>query len=425
MATANRLPRWRGFSRRWRTELYLAAGFVVARMVLAGLGGPSLMLVGSLAIVAVAALVPPVRDKLYELLGDSRRRRRWHHNLGLVAPDRTPEILEVGSDRFGERGALRVAGGATVTELARSSEALAACFGAKAVRIGRHPDHAGVALVSVLMADPLADPAPAWPWLARPATSLWEPVPLGVSESGAPTVISLAEHNLLLGGEPGAGKSGAINLLVAAGVLDPAASLWLLDGKLVELAAWRQAATGWAGVDVWAAVELLQRIQVVMDERYAELLHAGRRKVAPGTGLHLVVVDELAHYLTASDKKARDAFTEALRDLVSRGRAAGIVVVAATQKPGSDVVPTSLRDLFGYRLAMRCSTAAASDTILGSGWATEGYSAAAIDPATRGVGYLLHESGVPHLLRTHWLDDACVADLAARGIGIREVNRDG
>jgi S-DNA-T family DNA segregation ATPase FtsK/SpoIIIE len=95
------------------------------------------------------------------------------------------------------------------------------------------------------------------------------------------------------------------------------------------------------------------------------------------------------------------------------------VVIAATQKPGSDVVPTSLRDLFGYRLAMRCSTAAASDTILGSGWATEGYSAASVDPATRGVGLLLHESGVPHLLRTHWLDDTTVSILAQRAASLR------
>ena len=63
-----------------------------------------------------------------------------------------------------------------------------------------------------------------------------------------------------------------------------------------------------------------------------------------------------------------------------------MVTVATTQKPSADVVPTYLRDLFGFRWALRCSTPQASDTILGSGWASEGYSAAAIDPATRGCG---------------------------------------
>jgi DNA segregation ATPase FtsK/SpoIIIE-like protein len=47
-----------------------------------------------------------------------------------------------------------------------------------------------------------------------------------------------------------------------------------------------------------------------------------------------------------------------------------MVTVATTQKPSADVVPTFLRDLFGFRWALRCSTPEASDTILGRGWAS-------------------------------------------------------
>lgn len=90
------------------------------------------------------------------------------------------------------------------------------------------------------------------------------------------------------------------------------------------------------------------------------------------------------------------------------------MVIAATQKPASEVVPTSLRDLFGYRWALRCTTPAASDTILGTGWASQGVSAATINPATRGVGWLLHESGLPVRLRAFHLDVATVATFAAR-----------
>ena len=113
-----------------------------------------------------------------------------------------------------------------------------------------------------------------------------------------------------------------------------------------------------------------------------ELLARGLRKVRrqDWLPLHLVVVDELAFYLTLADRKQRQEFAELLRDLVARGRAAGVIVVAATQKPGADVVPTSLRDLFGFRLALRCNTPQASDTILGQGWATMGHSAATIAP---------------------------------------------
>jgi S-DNA-T family DNA segregation ATPase FtsK/SpoIIIE len=134
----------------------------------------------------------------------------------------------------------------------------------------------------------------------------------------------------------------AVSQLVAAAALDPTAALYLLDGKLVELAAWREAADGFAGVE---ATALLRHIQTGMDGRYQQLLAAGRRKIGPGTGLVVVVIDELAHYMTWPDKRFRDAFGDTRRDLVSRGRAAGIIVAAATQKPSSEVIPTSLRDL--------------------------------------------------------------------------------
>ena len=68
---------------------------------------------------------------------------------------------------------------------------------------------------------------------------------------------------------------------------------------------------------------------------------------------------------------------------------------------------------------MRCATRDASDTILGAGWATEGYSAADIDSACRGVGYLLHEGGVPVRMRAAYLDDTDLARLASRAAWVR------
>lgn len=97
-----------------------------------------------------------------------------------------------------------------------------------------------------------------------------------------------------------------------------------------------------------------------------------------------------------------------------------MIVVAATQKPSHDVVPTTIRDLFSYRLAMRCTTNEASETILGSGWATQGWSAATIDPAARGVGLLLHEGGTPLRMRVCWLDDDTLATIAARAAAVRQ-----
>jgi S-DNA-T family DNA segregation ATPase FtsK/SpoIIIE len=100
-----------------------------------------------------------------------------------------------------------------------------------------------------------------------------------------------------------------------------------------------------------------------------------------------------------------------------------MITVATTQKPSADVVPTYLRDLFGFRWALRCSTPEASDTILGRGWASQGYSAATIDPAARGVGLLLQEGGVPVRLRACYLDDLDLAELARRAEQLRGMTR--
>jgi len=86
-------------------------------------------------------------------------------------------------------------------------------------------------------------------------------------------------------------------------------------------------------------------------------------------------------------------------------------------------VPTYLRDLFGFRWAMRCATNQASDTILGSGWAGLGYSAATIDAADRGVGYLLHEGGRPVRMKACLLDDQALAALATRAESLRAAHR--
>jgi len=170
---------------------------------------------------------------------------------------------------------------------------------------------------------------------------------------------------------------------------------------------------------------VLRELQVEMDDRYLALLANKARKVTPDAGLplHVLVIDELAHYLLAPDRKERAEFAELLRDLVARGRAAGLIVIASTQKPSHDVIPTALRDLFGFQWALRCNTPQASDTVLGSGWASLGYSAADVDAAHRGVGYLLHEGGKPVRLRSHHLDDDTISALASQAEALRHPSR--
>ena len=174
-------------------------------------------------------------------------------------------------------------------------------------------------------------------------------------------------------------------------------TLTLLDGKQVELAPWSGSAEHFVGPDMAGAIDVLKDLCAEMDRRYGVLLSSGLRKIERGGdfGLHVVAIDELAFYMRGGTKDERTELSETLRDLISRGRAAGMIVIAATQKPSNDIVPTFVRDLFSFRMALRCTTPEASDTILGQGWAKEGYSASTLDPTSPGRGVPVGRRGGP------------------------------
>lgn len=406
---------------RSRLELALLGAIVVVQRVLAGLVGAAVAWGLVLGLVAVVVAVPRARGWLWTALRAARVRRKWWAawtDCGL------PRVRagRVTSIPAGELVRVRASRGSSLAHVEHRAEELAVCLQVREVRVTRDRENAATGTVTLVRRDPLAGVASVrWPHNEAAALSLWEPIPVGVDELGVTVSVALPERNVLLGGEPGAGKSAALSLLVATAALDPSTRVWLLDGKLVELSVWAPCAQRLAGPDIDEAIELLRELRGEMEQRYRELLARGQRKVAreDGLPLHLVACDELAFYLGNEDRKKQKEFAELLRDLVARGRAAGVIVCAATQKPAADVVPSALRDLFGFRLALRCNTPQASDTILGQGWASLGYDAATIAPGQRGVGLLLAEDGLPVRMRGFHLGDADVDELAARAAALR------
>src|SRR4029450_4329153 len=303
-----------------------------------------------------------------------------------------------------------------------NTQPLAASLEARKLRITRDPANARYSRVVVVRRDPLADlPGLPWPNLPAPGLSLWKPVPVGINEDGELVTVSLVERNVLLGGEPGGGKSVGQSMLTATAALDPGCGLTLLDGKYVELAPWVGCAARTVGPSQDGCVDVLRALVAEMDAPYLTRVANRQRKTSREDHwtVHVVVCDELAFYLNTSDRNGNREAGNLFRDLVSRGRAAGFVVLAATQKPSGDVVPTSLRDLFAFRWAFRCTTPQMSDTILGGGWASAGFSAATIDAAHRGIGFLLHEGGQPVRLGTFYLAPAPPAPLPRRAEQLR------
>ena len=158
----------------------------------------------------------------------------------------------------------------------------------------------------------------------------------------------------------------------------------LFDGKQVELGMWDDIADEFVGPDLDHAIITLLRLQQVMDNRYAWLRAHRRRKIEPGDGITVItsIFDEIALYSTVLGTEA--AATAVRRPCSATWSPAAAPPPCPSSPPPSgpsvDIIPKSLRDLFGYRAAFRCTSTGSSDIILGDGWSDAGFSATDISP---------------------------------------------
>ncbi|WP_395103763.1 FtsK/SpoIIIE domain-containing protein [Actinomadura sp. SCN-SB] len=417
----------------WRREVCavgVLVGLAVYGWLVVGWVGA---VVSPVPLVVATAALPWSRRWAVHTLRRARLRREWDRACrfaGLsTVNDRIPRIREERWVPAGDRLLVRVPRGATVDELGEQAERVAAVLRVREVRVARDAQRADIAHVDIVRRDPfggagipeMAGRIP-WPWVLYGQASLWDPIPVAVDDMGDPVTMRLPGRNVVVAGEPEAGKSAALSLVLAAAALDPYVKVCGLDAKRLELALWKPVMDRVVGPDMDEAIDLMEDLIRIMDDRYELLEAAGRRSWGPSDGpLYLIPIDELRFYTANPNRSARVKFNELAIDLTARGRAAGMIKAAATQKPSSDVVPTSYRDLFAYRWAMRCTTRDASDTILGAGWATQGFSAAEIDVNTRGVGLLLAEAGFPRLCKSYYLEDHDIRAIAARGAALRRL----
>ncbi|MFB7515729.1 FtsK/SpoIIIE domain-containing protein [Streptomyces sp. NPDC056144] len=305
----------------------------------------------------------------------------------------------------------------------RATEELAAAFGVEEAQVSvMKKGRSGRIELYVSRELPFTqDPVPG-PLLALESpTNFWGRISIGPDVRGIHQSISVVERSGLIGGEPGAGKSGSGNTILLAAALDPRVILHLADGKGGgDLEPFEPLCEAYEGdADPEAFDKMLDDELRDMKDRYTLLKKLGKRKVTedlaakhPELRQKLLWVDELMLYTT--DDEYGKKITRKLRNLVSRGRAAGIITFCATQKPGSDVVDTSLRDLLSIRWALRCTTPEASDTILGKGAAASGYSARTIQSEMRGAGLLWAEGTNPQMVRADYYTDDQVNDLIDR-----------
>ena len=409
---------------RFRVELSLASVLAITYVGLQAVFPAKVagVLVGVVPVLVLA--ISPTRRQVTRWLTRSRWRRRIETALSALPGrhfgNRSPMVRVVGTNDHAIEVKLALRRGQAPAHVEQVTEHIAASLRIREVRARRDPNDASKVYLSCVLRDPLSGPALIAPVCEVVKTNLWEPIQIGLDEDGQAVLLSLAEHNLLVGGVPGAGKSGLLQQVAGWAVLDPKVALYCLDAKIVELARWAPVAAGFAGADVNEALRVLATLDAEMQRRYTYLVEHRARKITErdGFALQILIIDELMVYLTA-DKQQAIEFAALLRRLVALGRAAGIVCVIATQKPGTDVVPSAIRDNLADRAAFRTTTRDASDTILGGGWATRGYSASDLDASSPGVCWLLAEGSLPKKVRCFYLDDQALDGIVARAQELR------
>ena len=247
-------------------------------------------------------------------------------------------------------------------------------------------------------------------------------VPVGSRSDGSAVVVPLVETSTLVAGLPGSGKSSTLRAVIAGGAHRPDVALVLIDPKRVELPLWEPRAT-LVATEPDEIGDALASMVALIDARYRmmQLDRLTSWPVAADRPAVVVVVDELAELVDSGDGADKQR-TQHLRRILSKGRAAGVIVIAATQRPSADVVPTSLRDLFALRIAHACATKDATTMILGDAADVGPAHELPIGAEHRGLGYaVLEGERCPVLFRTWWLDPAQARAIAAETAHLRPV----
>ena len=201
------------------------------------------------------------------------------------------------------------------------------------------------------------------------------PIALGKGSGGDTAVLDLAKlPHLLVAGATGSGKSVCLNTIVSCLTMEKSPSelrLLLVDPKRVEL-------TPYNGiphlltpvvVETDKVVPLLKALIAEMFKRYRHLEHVGVRNIASYNAnatekmpYLVLVVDELADLMMTSSFDVE----QSLCRLAQLGRATGIHLVIATQRPSVDVLTGLIKANFPSRIAFGVTSQVDSRTILDS-----------------------------------------------------------
>ncbi|MBP2370681.1 FtsK/SpoIIIE domain-containing protein [Pseudonocardia parietis] len=418
----------------WAPGWVLALALVVAVAVLGKVGTPRDRRVTDVATTSSAA--PP------RLTADVVTRALQSLGISAMAAKAVPPsfVAPITRDGPGWRADVDLPHGVTVSDVMERRDRLASGLRRPLSAVwpeASSEQHAG-RLVLWVGDQPLNKVRPAvWPLAKAGAVQvIGGRFPFGTDQRQRPVKVALEETNALIGALPGGGKTAAVRVLALAAALDPHCELRIGEHKgsgdleALGLVAHRYA----SGVDDEALAATLDSLRELLDEvgrRAKTVAKLPRtavpdRKVTPelaarkGSGLHPIVqvIDEAQELFTHPDL-GKEAGEVAER-IIKRGRAFGVYLVIATQRPDAKSVPSGVAGNVGLRFCLRVTGQVENDMVLGTSAYRNGIRATTLTPSDRGIGYLVGAGDDPQVVRTYYVDGPAAEKIAQRARAARE-----
>ncbi|HEY3899962.1 MAG TPA: DNA translocase FtsK [Chthoniobacter sp.] len=213
-----------------------------------------------------------------------------------------------------------------------------------------------------------------WSDLARDPRPLAFPVGVGID--GEVVTADFADPNmchLLVAGTSGSGKSEFLKSVVASlMVKHPPGGLRLsiIDPKILTFGALKEARhlDGPVLTQIDEAIGCLETAVKEMDARYVRLAgegfeNLGQRGAKKDMPFRIIVFDEFADLVLAG-KQQREQFESLVARLAQKGRAAGIHLVLATQRPDSKIVTGLIKSNLPLKVCLRVVNSTNSQIVL-------------------------------------------------------------
>jgi len=200
---------------------------------------------------------------------------------------------------------------------------------------------------------------------------------LGKDIYGTPIIADLSKMpHLLVAGATGSGKSVSINSMVMSILYKAGPSevkMLMVDPKLIELSAYEEIPHLISPVIInpKEAAEALKKMVIEMERRYRVLAERAARNIE-SYNLHakeeeqlpyiVIIIDELADLMFTAPNDVEDSIAR----LAQMGRASGIHLILATQRPSVDVITGIIKANFPARISFHVSSKVDARTILDS-----------------------------------------------------------